>query len=329
MNPRTFIFHDGALGDILLSLPSIRLIRDSSSFLHLACRPDAAELLKEAGFADQTSDSGSVLFSPLHDSRLTEKLKGFLSSFDRAFVFTARADSPLPATIKTIIADTSTVLTVPPTGTHMHVSWYRLQQVGSGVTIPRQTSLEIPSLFRERAYAFLSGQGIRDLGRPLVAVHPGSGSIRKNWPIERFFQVIEKLSLVHSPLFLLITGPAENEKIKSMVEDYVNDRRNCARHVSGQDLVTVAGLLSMCSLYIGNDSGITHLASLIRNNVIALYGPTDPVLWGPSNARAIVLSSGSPCSPFEDSGRSCPHIQCLSDISAERVSEHASLLLGL
>jgi heptosyltransferase III len=93
-----------------------------------------------------------------------------------------------------------------------------------------------------------------------VAIHPFSGSASKNWPLERFHELVARLTLPVEFFY----GP---EQIK--------------------DLYELAGRLAGAALYVGNDSGITHLATAVGTPVIALFGPTDPLVWAPRGARVL------------------------------------------
>jgi len=95
-------------------------------------------------------------------------------------------------------------------------------------------------------------------------------------------------------------------------------------------LAQVAAALSRCRLFLGNDSGLSHLAAALgAPRVLALFGPTDPAVWAPAGAGVRVLSGPCPQAPCAR-GReiSCPHPQCLEDLSPARVMEVAGAILS-
>ena len=106
-----------------------------------------------------------------------------------------------------------------------------------------------------------------------IILHPGSGGPRKCWP--HFRHLAERLT---SPAFLL--GPLETAF-------------DTGRHPRLTDLSLrqVAKALGSCRAFIGNDSGITHLAAHLGTPTIALFGPTDPEVWGPIGRRVAVLKN--------------------------------------
>src|SRR6185312_7546559 len=97
-----------------------------------------------------------------------------------------------------------------------------------------------------------------------AVIHPFSGSPRKNWPVENFRQLAAKLERIMPVLWC--AGP----------DDPPLEGALCI-----PDLYDLACWLARAALYIGNDSGITHLAAAVGTPVLALFGPTDPAVWAP------------------------------------------------
>jgi heptosyltransferase III len=97
-----------------------------------------------------------------------------------------------------------------------------------------------------------------------AVIHPFSGSPRKNWPLEKFRAVARGLERTLAVYWC--SGP-EDPPLENAVRI--------------DDLYELACWLSRAALYIGNDSGITHLAAAAGTPVLALFGPTDPEIWGP------------------------------------------------
>ncbi|HXN47021.1 MAG TPA: glycosyltransferase family 9 protein [Bryobacteraceae bacterium] len=112
-----------------------------------------------------------------------------------------------------------------------------------------------------------------------VAIHPFSGSAKKNWPLERFSELARRLDV---PV-RWSAGPEEP------LED-------AERFDSLYDL---ACWLRSARLYIGNDSGITHLAAAVGTPVVALFGPTDPSIWAPRGDRVSVVATTHPGEAME------------------------------
>jgi ADP-heptose:LPS heptosyltransferase len=102
-----------------------------------------------------------------------------------------------------------------------------------------------------------------------LAVHPGSGSRVKNWPFDRFIETARRLSPGRP--WLLVLGPAEDD-VRPPPD---------ARLARDLPLRTLGAVLARAGLFLGNDSGVTHLAAACGTRTLALFGPTDPAQWAP------------------------------------------------
>lgn len=212
------------------------------------------------------------------------------------------------------------VVTIPQPGRRLHVSELRWNQLYEGEPFP-VPFLPCPQKHRERARAFLVSKG-HSSGRPLVAIHPGSGGRRKCWDPEKYERVIEMLREKMNPFFLILHGPAEEglgARIQGMAAEDVLP-------VSGKELPEVYSLLGLCDLYLGNDSGISHLAALSGCGVVSIFGPTDPAIWSPRGRSVRVITPEADCSPCDRSA-ACNNRICLSGTSAERVFLQAAAML--
>jgi heptosyltransferase-3 len=114
-----------------------------------------------------------------------------------------------------------------------------------------------------------------------IAIHPGSGSSEKCWPVSRFAEVIKRLwEQNHS--VLVLAGPADNERIADLLQKLpLSPPSAMFKLLTNVPLLEVAHQLQQCRCYLGNDSGITHLAAMIGVPTIAIFGPTDPKIWYP------------------------------------------------
>jgi hypothetical protein len=119
-----------------------------------------------------------------------------------------------------------------------------------------------------------------------VLVHPGSGSARKNWPPERFAAVLRDLP---GPVRLIV-GEAD-VVAASAVEQCLGRRLPRLEHPPLGDL---AARLAGCRAYLGNDSGVSHLAGLVGARTVVLFGPTPAAVWHPLGPRVRVLDFSAP-----------------------------------
>ena len=124
--------------------------------------------------------------------------------------------------------------------------------------------------------------------RPLtVIIHPGSGSPKKCWPIERFLAVMNALR-DDGRSGALVTGEAE-ERMEASLRGITFPAG--WRWLRRPGLFELAGLLRSGALYLGNDSGVTHLAAACGAEVVALFRKDFEAAWSPYG-RAVVLSAG-------------------------------------
>ena len=140
---------------------------------------------------------------------------------------------------------------LPPAGEKIHAADFFLRQAGgAGMAVPH-----IACDSAER--------------RDFVVIHPFSGSARKNWPLERFRELAKRLSIPVQ----WCAGPEEPLDVAARMGN----------------LWDLAGWLRSARLYIGNDSGITHLAAAVGAPTVAIFGPTDPEIWAPRGEHVRII----------------------------------------
>ena len=116
------------------------------------------------------------------------------------------------------------------------------------------------------------------LAPPVLAIHPGAGSRAKRWDIAGFVQVAHWWRAGGGSV-LAVVGPAEAGEPPALGGTEIRD----------WPLVDLAAVLSRAALYVGNDSGVTHLAAAVGARGAALYGPTDPGRWRPISSAFVTL----------------------------------------
>lgn len=136
------------------------------------------------------------------------------------------------------------------------------------------------------AHAYLSGLKPRTR---LVAIHPGSGGESKNWPMEWWAELGRRLTTEKPNVtLLLVEGEADSEAAQFILGAW-----KAVPHVRARwlPLPILTALLREAALFLGHDSGITHLAAASSRDlpIIALFGPTDPTVWAPPRKGVHVL----------------------------------------
>lgn len=119
-----------------------------------------------------------------------------------------------------------------------------------------------------------------------IAIHPGSGSPSKNWPVSSWRTLLETWISRSDVEVLLVGGEAENETIGTLRHQVPSPR---LRILHGVPLDELAGHLAGCVGFVGHDSGITHLAAAVGIPTIALWGPTVEAVWRPGGTHVRVV----------------------------------------
>lgn len=163
--------------------------------------------------------------------------------------------------------------------------------------------------------------------RPLVALHPGTGDHApgRRWPLARFAVVAQRLAQQGAAL-VLVGGPQERglaRELTAQVEPHPID-------LTGKTTLKQLGaVLRRCQAFLGNDSGVMHLATAVGTPVVALFGPSNPLAWGPwtggESGKASVVRADLPCVPCLYTGgrvgnrHGCALRSCLTAIEPEAV----------
>jgi ADP-heptose:LPS heptosyltransferase len=159
-----------------------------------------------------------------------------------------------------------------------HITAYLAGTIGFTWQKPlHNISLSLPNILRQE---YRTG---------LVALHPGSGGADKCWPVERFAEVIYYLWQQKKGV-LVLAGPAEEERLvllQGLLYAYPQPGR--CEYLVDAPLLSVAERLQQCQCYMGNDSGLTHLAAMLGLPTLALFGPSDPITWYPPGPSVTVL----------------------------------------
>lgn len=316
------IVQGGSIGDVLLSLPALRGLRQKfpSARLHLVARRSVGEVLRVSGMVEESSDIESVRLLSLFGaaSVIPDELREWAAKLDLGIVWLRGAELVAG---KLGEAGVRRVLALPPYPDEigaLHVSDHLLETLRPLDIKPPTRLVKLSSGVKAEAFADGLWEKLELSGEaPVVAIHPGSGSRKKNWPAHRFARVADRVAGELGGKVLIIAGPADDEAVAQMVSSATPGSAAIVRRESLSELTAV---LQRCDAYLGNDSGVTHLAGLVGMPTVALFGPTDPRVWAPRGRHVKVLRSQTECAPCLRSVRSnCKELACLEGISTEEV----------
>lgn len=284
-DPRILILRGGALGDFMLTLPAIQALRDRwpGAQIEALAYPHIARLARPGGWLQdiESLDRAGVaqLFSPR--PRIEPPLRERIAAADIVISWLHDPDGTVGDNIRACGA--RLYLYQSPVDPRIHATDHLIRPLES---LAIYEAGRAPVLVPDAGAAAAGGAWLERHGcaaRPL-ALHPGSGSPRKNWPWDRFLEVARRARAAGWQSFFLL-GEAD-----AALEDAAG---SCGAGpvAHGLDLVGAAGLLSRAAAYIGNDSGITHVAAALGIPTTAIFGPTDPAIWAPRGLKVRVLRS--------------------------------------
>ncbi|HYU44021.1 MAG TPA: glycosyltransferase family 9 protein [Vicinamibacteria bacterium] len=213
------------------------------------------------------------------DASISSELCGALASFHAVIAYTASADLRhglgQAAPSAEIVAQPPLP---PPAGPHA-AAWLAQAVARLGADPAVTPPIFAPS----EAESAQARPWLDRLGPGFLAVHPGSGARGKNWPAERFASLVEHVA--DGRPFVLAEGPADAEAAAPAA------RLPSVVHARGLPPRVLGAVLARAGLYVGNDSGISHLAAAWGAPVVTLFGPTDPAQWAPIGPRVRVIRS--------------------------------------
>ena len=290
---RILVFRGGAVGDVILTLPAVGALRLAfpNAQIKVAGDPERLCLALHPGYADAIVDAEALQIHRLFGRRVDASQK-LLSCLQECDLILSYAPAANPVFIDNVRRYCSgEVITWPPhPGDAVHAADHLLQPVLRFLdTVPRGEPRVYPGTEHRRAAdRFWQSAGLPQQG--VLAIHPGSGGLHKLWPREGWQQVLGWAAKCGVP-GILIRGPAELERGPGRMPDGLGPGW---KTLSRAPLLEVAAILEKCAVFAGHDSGVTHLAAAVGTPTLALFGPTDPRVWGPRGCRACVLQPAVP-----------------------------------
>lgn len=275
------IFRGGALGDFLLTLPAMEALRKRWPQAHitLVSKPAYGALLKTCGMIHATINLESAEISSLFNRPdPSSPTPPWLTAFDHAIAWMTDPDGNFTHHLKRAIPSARLLNPVLRAFAGRHASW----QLSESIISPPMP----PTLLAE-----FYGEAELHPTSQTLAVHIGSGSAQKNWPPQRW---AEMLTTWHHRIpetsILLISGEAD-ESATEEVRTSLSAADVPFAEARNLPLPELAAALGRCHLYVGHDTGVSHLAAVCGVRSLWLFGPTDPKIWAPLHANVHVLKA--------------------------------------
>lgn len=288
MAGRILVIRGGAIGDFILTLPAIGLLRESFPEAHVEILGyrHITSLAERRYYADA---SRSIEYGPLAGffnpkSDLDRDLSEYFSGFHQVISYIYDPDklfesSLRKAGVKNLIAISPKLDDSDHAARQLALP---LQQMALWLEDPAAEFFPAAEDLAQ-ASQFLSPRP----GSRVLAVHPGSGGERKNWPLSAWgeFLCAEQRSARWERIFV-VGGEADIPRLETLRGALPSDGITFLERIP---LPALGAVLGRSSLFVGHDSGISHLAAAAGAQCLLMFGPTDPRIWAPANEHVTVL----------------------------------------
>jgi len=305
------VIFPGALGDFLCFLPTLRLL-SAHAPVDLFARSEFADLVPPA-VKVRSSECHEItgLFVP--GTMPAERLCDFFRGYDFVYSWLGSQHREFVQSLQIVSQGRARVFAFRPANLGIvHQADYYLSCIGETGQGPAIPVIAPKPEMMSWCKSYWARHSLND--KAVLALAPGSGAREKNWPVTSYRAVAEWWMSQTGGAVIVVVGTVEEERggLEPLL-DYSVAAVNL-------DLGQVTALLERSTLYLGNDSGITHLAAAVGVRTVALFGPSDVRQWAPRGEKATVLSRNVECSPCQlPLMKSCLHRKCLTEFSAEKV----------
>jgi len=282
---KILVIRGGAIGDFILTLPAIAALRQRFPQAHLEVLgyPHIAQLAMAGGLVNrvQSIEAGPLAGFFARDGHLAGGLVDYFSEFDLILSYLYDPDGIFRTNVGLCTgAQFITGSHRPDEAVKLHAAKIYLQPlerlaIFGADPVPRLALKPQPLSLNPQPSTF----------NPL-ALHPGSGSDRKNWPEPKWAELLQHLTNSTDADLLLVGGEAEGERLQRLAALLPPARTQVAQSLPLTDL---AHRLTGCCAFIGHDSGISHLAAAVGLPCLLLWGDTAEEIWRPPAERVFVL----------------------------------------
>ncbi|CAG0957366.1 hypothetical protein ANRL2_00582 [Anaerolineae bacterium] len=303
------IVHQGALGDLVCIFPIIAVLRHHFRPTAMLCQGHLGKLAAAERLVDAWFPVEAAWVASLFTGTPAAEARQALASFSHILVF---SKSEILASSLQHISDAriGKVPPRPPTERRLHVSEHALRCIREYGWIP-EAAVEA----MRRAVLPIERPPLGVTRRPdskTILLHPGAGSPRKRWPLDGFLELAARIKARRlNPEFVI--GPAEQDLLFEL------ERHGAIVHRPA-DCLHLSNLLRSAVAYIGNDSGVSHLAAWTGLPSVVIFGPTDPARWRPLGRAVEIVQPLLECVPcFEDEAANCAAEDCLATTVPEDI----------
>lgn len=303
MQKKLLIIHQGALGDIVSIFPAIIRLREKFCRIDIICKKSIGELASSLKLTDRFYPVEAAFFSSMFSEKVDPVAAEILHSYEEILLFSYSQE--LERVIRGIVQKIQRIPPRPGTRPDIHILNHILKELAESRLI------DDPAPPGHDYYARLTEHEETDSQHDgsAIILHPGSGSMRKNWPVSNYIAIFEMLRKagMHPEIIL---GPAE----QSLSEIFEKNLTPGSPVHMVSDLFTLMRMLKQSGGFIGNDSGISHLAGFLGIPAVVIFGPSNPKRWKPFGRSVEVLRPETDCNPCFETGKAdCREMKCLEE----------------
>jgi heptosyltransferase III len=289
---RILVIRGGAIGDFIVTLPALKALREACPHAHIEILgyKQIAVLAENRFYAQavRSIEYGSLSGFFAKNSELPAELADYFASFDLIISYLYDPDGVFESNLRRCGVK--------------NLLWGPARIVEASDHAARQLTRPIEELgirvvdLTEKI--FLSEEDrqfgcefLQTPSQPIIAIHPGSGSREKNWPLQNWIELFsrEHWQGENRPSLIVISGEADKAQTAQLERTWKDQDIRFAKNFP---LPHLAAVLEH-SIFVGHDSGISHLAAAAGANCILLFGPTDPNVWAPRNENVQILRAPS------------------------------------
>jgi heptosyltransferase III len=284
---RILVIRGGAIGDFILTLPTLKALREGYPDAHIEILgyKHIAVLAENRIYAQaiRSIEYGALSSFFAKNSELTAELANHFASFDLIISYLYDPDGIFENNLRRCGVE-NLIHGPAKVDERDHAARQLarpLEQLGL------QASNFAPKIYPSAEDRRFAEDFLRGMPRPILALHPGSGSETKNWPIENWIEFGNDLLGLDKfrGSLVIVSGEADEERSRELETNWKNDRVQVARNLP---LPALAAVLEQAT-FVGHDSGISHLAAAAGAKCVLLFGPTNPEVWAPLNENVRVI----------------------------------------
>jgi ADP-heptose:LPS heptosyltransferase len=308
--PRIAVLFPGALGDFVCLIPALHALAENAQ-LQVFAKTEFADIVPR-DIPVGTLERYEINRLFVAGGAFERRVRDFFSTYERIYSWMGSGLPVFAEGLGAVAAGRARLFPFCGANSTTHQADYYLSCLGfpqnhcRAVNVPlRPEALKWREDFSDR-YALKE--------KAVLVLAPGSGAREKNWPAAYFAAVARWWRGRTGGAVIVLLGPAEQERggLDALAVDFISARN--------LNLAQVAALLCRGDLYLGNDSGITHLAAAVGAPTVALFGSSDARRWAPRGPNVRLLSLDVACSPCDlDVMRSCPHRKCLTEFFPDKL----------